>query len=462
MKAVRILCGILFGVFSVNVLFANDIKEFCKQNIDTHTFVTNVFYDNDCIPADPCESSDAKIRTKYCINSVNDINVDWYGTYSRAYSKDEKHCMMSDTLNRNDWVSVSECANAGLKPGEWFVRFPYGTIKGESKCSGQNGLETGKYPGITQREYGRVQKKIWINDEKMLDTNPDDRGYCWCKANGLYSLMTDKTPKSSFKQNIWVYASNPGARNCEWDCANTCAQSIYGAGTAVRSAMFFGKDEHLKERNETAAQKLCYENIDDYAYVAEKDMCIPVDPCSASDAEVRRNYCVKSVNDIDVNIQGTHVRAYQQANSWQECEVGGYLVGGIWPSADCASVGLKLKDWLVRFPYGTVKGESKCSAKGGDNIDEANYHISKNKVYTNDENILNTVTGEKRYCWCKADGLYTLMSDNNPKISFNKSRWVLGYVYRAGSDHCESSCAIECGRQLKLDQYFKSTMFFSM
>lgn len=466
MRSSKILYSILFGLFVYNVSYANESKEFCKQNIDSHTFVQSTFsLGGDCIPSDPCSSSDPEIRINYCIKSVDDIDIEWYGTYARAYEIDEKRCALFNTLETNGYLQISDCTDAGLKPGEWLVRFPYGTVKGESKCSGLNGLEYGNYPGITQSEYGWSDKKIWTTDEKMLDTNPDDKGFCWCKANGLYTLMTDKTPFSSFKNNVWVYRDKPGANNCEWTCASNCAGSIIGAGKH-RSTMFFGKDVHLTERNENSAQKLCYENIDDYVYIAETNNCVPVDTCSSSDKNILDKYCINNINDIDINIDATHTRAYKKTPTSynktlfkRECNVTGYHVGGSWPFTDCENVGLKPNDWMARFPYGTVKGESKCSAfVGGNNVDE-DYHTSSTKISTTDENILDTTQGEKRYCWCKANGLYAFMTDTNPKISFNTSKWTLGYVYRQGSGHCDF-CAEQCAQQLKLNPHMRRTIFF--
>ena len=163
---------------------------------------------------------------------IDGIDLDIDGTSPLSYSANKENC---------DGGNLSDCTNAGLQPGDWLLNFSYGTVKGISKCSGQNGLQIGGFGNITEQEYKSVDKRIWTTNENMLNTAPGDKQYCWCKAKGLYGSKSDTSPKLSFTQGPWVFVPQmQDANYCARYCSEECARSIK-TKPSHRAALFFGK-----------------------------------------------------------------------------------------------------------------------------------------------------------------------------------------------------------------------------
>ncbi|MBQ7245272.1 MAG: hypothetical protein IJS34_02790 [Alphaproteobacteria bacterium] len=393
------------------------------------------------------------VSTNASFADINGIDLDIDGSSPISYSADGTNC---------DGGNLPECTSANLKPGDWLVNFSYGVVKGRSKCSGQNGLMLGEFGNITENEYRYIDKRIWTTDENMLDTAPGDKQYCWCKSNGLYSLKTDTNPKTSFSQAPWVFHPlMSDAQYCTRYCAEECTKTVK-VKTSDRAAAFFGTYAMFKSSGDTEASILCENNVDTHLYVHETDICLPVDVCNSSDGDVRNRYCIKSVDDIDISIKGTHARVYSYNDRFKtrKCIVNISGKGADWPATDCEKIGLKLNEWGVRFPYGTVKGLSKCSGfKGTDmnNIENMNATI---KITTTDENLLDTTDGEKKFCWCKADALYRLMTDATPESKFTQNPWV--YVSENDDAYsCDVNCEERCATEVRVNNYnFRQPMFF--
>lgn len=387
---------------------------------------------------------------------IDGIDLDIEGTSPLSYSANKENC---------DGGSLSDCTNAGLEPGDWLLNFSYGTVKGVSKCSGQNGLQIGDFGNITEQEYRYIDKRIWTTNENMLDVASGEKQYCWCKAKGLYNLKTDTSPKMLFSQAPWVFHPLMSDANyCVRYCAEECAKTLK-VKPSDRAAAFFGKYALFKSSGDTAAKILCEEKVDNNVYVKEEDKCIPVDVCNSSDKDVRSKYCINSVNDIDINIKGTHARVYSYNDKFKtnKCIANMAGKGADWPASDCEKVGLKRDEWLVQFPYGTVKGKSKCSGYKGTNISDIENKNATVKIKTTDENLLDTTSGEKNYCWCKATGLYTRMTDTTPKSVFAHNSWV--YIGDKnggwGAYGCDVNCEEACAEEVRKNDYnFRQPIFF--
>ena len=466
MKATKVFMLLSFFYCVTGGMNANadDAKKICQQDFEHYTYVPAVMWQSGdaCIPVNPCSASDAQIREKYCIKSINDIDVWLDGTFSlechvAEYKDSGKSCGMT-LMGNSKTTDDSDCEYVGLTPGMWMSRFPYGTVKGQSICSAQKAID------FNNLEYSNSEKRVLTYDGEKLKSEQGEKRYCWCKADALYTLMTDTNPREKFK-GPWVYMYDENnERSCNMDCADKCRSAMLKP--ANKSAIFFGKQREVLIQNPTKATQLCMEKYEDYVYVQEKDLCIPVDVCDAARADAHE-YCVKSIDDIDYKINGTHSRAYswrvpfgRTDQAYEQCEITLISVGGVanWWGNDCSVVGLKYNDWMVRFPYGTVKGQSMCSGQNG-GVDKYDYNAGSKKVWTDDENKLRNAHGDKKFCWCKANGLYNAMTDTNPKLSFKSNAWVLVFESR-DSELCEDSCANTCAQQVVAVPNVRLPMFF--
>ena len=63
MKITKIYLVFLFSLSAGNLSLADEAEEVCKKNLDTMVYVRESF---ECIPVDPCASSDTNILKKYC------------------------------------------------------------------------------------------------------------------------------------------------------------------------------------------------------------------------------------------------------------------------------------------------------------------------------------------------------------------------------------------------------------
>lgn len=393
------------------------------------------------------------VSTNASFADIEGVDLDIEGTSPISYSANTTKCYGGE---------LSDCINAGLQPGEWLMNFSYGTVKGISKCSGQDGLALGDFGNITEHEYKYIDKRIWTYDENMLDTTAGDKKYCWCKANGIYNSATDNQPKQLFAQGPWVFHPlMSDAKYCTQYCAEECTRTIK-IKPSDRAALFFGKYVLFKSFGDTEALISCENAVEDHVYVHETDSCIPMDVCNSSDTNVRAKYCINSVDDIDINIKGTHSRAYSYIEKYQDrkCIVSVGSKGADWPALDCEKTGLKINEWMVRFPYGTVKGNSKCSAYKGTDMTNIENMQATVKVKTTDENMLDTTDGEKKFCWCKANALYRFMTDTNPISAFNQNPWV--YVSENSDAYgCDVNCEERCATEVRVDSNkFRTPIFF--
>lgn len=453
----------LLSTFVYGISFAgeSELKQFCRDNFEDYTFIDGFTLGrkDECVPADPCSSKDVDVHNKYCIKTIDDIDPEIDPSLRVSYNINGKSCSMKIMRDTGESVDISNCEYVGLTPGTWMWRIPYGTVKGEALCSAQKAVD------IKQIEYSGADKKVWTYDTEKLKTASGDKKYCWCKANGLYTLMTDKKPKMEFEKGPWVYIANEEREDfCDMDCAGKCESATKDAD---KYALFFGKNYKIPNRiKETKATKFCTENFDNYTYVKEKDICIPSNVCSLSDKDIHDNYCIKSIDEIDYRIDGTHSRAFIQQiplgrveHTYEICRI--TLLGSseaTWFGSDCSSVGLKYYEWLVRFPYGTIKGESLCSGQSG-GVVKGEYGAGSKKVWTKDEKKLREASGDKKYCWCKANALYDLMSDTKPKSEFKESIW--GFAFESyDADTCDLNCTMNCAREVERIPNFRTAVFF--
>jgi len=117
---------------------------------------------------------------------------------------------------------------------------------------------------------------------------------------------------------------------------------------------------------------------------------------------------------------------------------------------------IEIQQWKVTFGYGTVKGQSYCSGKSGDN------HGMKwggnSADWSATESELTSAVGEAKYCWCKTIGFAEPNSSTYHNIS--SSSWVSdGGTGYQDADTCKSSCAPNCALGIYVFASFRGAMF---
>ena len=120
---------------------------------------------------------------------------------------------------------------------------------------------------------------------------------------------------------------------------------------------------------------------------------------------------------------------------------------------------LQAQEWKEQFDVGWLYGMAKCSAKSGNN-----HNVSWSSNYKSDWTAtyeeLESATGEKNQCWCKATGFLP----NNDDIIYGPSNnllWVYGGETRMEgySGFCNQLCAIRCaGMYSRTSVYFRSAL----
>ena len=116
--------------------------------------------------------------------------------------------------------------------------------------------------------------------------------------------------------------------------------------------------------------------------------------------------------------------------------------------ADCndsAFIELQVQEWKTSFNHGMLYGMSKCSAK--------NYTDGVASNFTDD--YLDSVAGDKQYCWCRATGY----KPNNSNIIYAPTS-VLSWVSNGNRtvEGCASGCSNACA-VYAYREYFYTALF---
>ena len=93
-------------------------------------------------------------------------------------------------------------------------------------------------------------------------------------------------------------------------------------------------------------------------------------------------------------------------------------------------VGLQINEWKTGFNHGVIYGMTKCSAKSWTHAAVTNFT----------DNDLDSVAGDKKYCWCRVTGY----KPNNSNIIYAPIS-VLSWVYNGEpSSNSVKSCFTSC------------------
>ena len=116
---------------------------------------------------------------------------------------------------------------------------------------------------------------------------------------------------------------------------------------------------------------------------------------------------------------------------------------------------LQRYEWKVAFDWGNIYGVAHCSAKSGNIGSPAWSNDSSNWKATYSE--LESVSGDKKYCWCQATG-YNPSDDDTIYGPSSVLAWIFRYDYGSGAS-CLSRCANYCSYTLATSQPFRLRLF---
>ena len=115
---------------------------------------------------------------------------------------DEGHTMIKEGMTEN---------NSDLKKGQWALKFSYGTVKGESMCSGQGGK-----PYVSK------------SDKNTLVNASGRKDYCWCRV--LEFTPSQENSVGRVSNNSWLLAlrhdPNYKIKTCINYCTYYCTEVI--------------------------------------------------------------------------------------------------------------------------------------------------------------------------------------------------------------------------------------------
>ena len=149
---------------------------------------------------------------------------------------------------------------------------------------------------------------------------------------------------------------------------------------------------------------------------------------------------------VSVNEDKDHVR-------WKPLKSDGYNMTDQFGADN--SGGLQDGEWEILFAYGTVRGMSMCSGKSGDKHDWK--WGGNSSDWLANENVLNSASGEKKYCWCNVTH-FTPTNDREQILPNSSSAWVFHYDEYSASN-CESDCAYDCANCVRGYPGFRRALF---
>ena len=227
----------------------------------------------------------------------------------------------------------------------------------------------------------------------------------------------------------------------------------------------------------TEMEDLCSLDVENYIYVPETDTCIPRDPCSSDDADVRNTYCVQSDKNIPLEPDGYEAYAYSLDKA--HCSFSTYKKSAndnigtsdntLVKISECTGQVVRKNkgdtygyivynnlgpgEWISRFYYGDIKGQSMCSGQYGN--DHGGQWGGNSKDWLATEETLKAAVGEKANCWCRVDGLYNI---GIQRSSFSGS-WV--FFSNTTASECAGSCAYRCSGYILHNKSVRSALIFN-
>jgi hypothetical protein len=123
---------------------------------------------------------------------------------------------------------------------------------------------------------------------------------------------------------------------------------------------------------------------------------------------------------------------------------------------------MNIHEWQVLYDANgkTLYGEAHCSAKSGNNSSYTWPQTDATAIaqwQTPTKAALDAVSGEKKYCWCKATG-YKANSTAIKQGADTPLAWVFNYDYGSASI-CARNCAYYCAYYARYASAFRAALF---
>jgi len=123
---------------------------------------------------------------------------------------------------------------------------------------------------------------------------------------------------------------------------------------------------------------------------------------------------------------------------------------------------MNIDEWQMRYDNNgkTLYGMAHCSGKSGNNSDNtwpqtSDTTISQWQVLN--KSTLESASGEKKYCWCKATG-YKANSSAIKQGADTPLAWVFSYAHSSAS-LCAAGCAFRCAYYAQTNSAFRAALF---
>jgi len=315
---------------------------------------------------------------------------------------------------------------------------------------------------------------------KLLYIIPFVFGLCACDKTPIYT--SNKMDCAGEKVNVKIYkdyvVAHQGNKKFKFDLV----KRLYGlgaenlVGTNTKAANVYGENAELVAFTDSLGKSI--------SFIYNEHQCWsdaePYNPKHTTKLQSKTKYIgeelvnqlfdfidVKSVSDIPFDVDGIESRTFD-TNAQAKCGVYNdiYKINGnngwlqlLDDTKPCENAKLKDGEWAVSFPYGTVKGESLCSAKDGDK-QNFKYDETQESLWATSGYVLeDMVRGEKKYCWCKSSGLYDSVSDTNPRFELGlNDKWVF-VIKEEDANICSERCAGYCATAALWYQDFRRASY---
>ena len=320
---------------------------------------------------------------------------------------------------------------------------------------------------------------------KILYVLPILLGLCACDKKPIYNT-TDNLDCGSIGNSVKVQKINiykdyvvvyQGNKKFKFNLV----ERLYGlgsetlAGTNTKAANVYGENAELVAFTDSLGQSIgfiyneqqCWSDAESY------------NPKHTTKSQSKTKYVgkelinrlfdfvdVTGVSDIPLDVDGVESRTFE-TEAQAKCGVYNaiYKVNGnngwlqlLDDTKPCEYAKLQDGEWTVSFPYGTIKGNTLCSAKSGDKQKVA-YEDTKSSEWSATEETLKTASGVKQYCWCKPYGLYDSITDTNFKLSLGSNDNWLFVISEENENTCNERCSGYCATAALFYPEFRRASF---
>ena len=111
---------------------------------------------------------------------------------------------------------------------------------------------------------------------------------------------------------------------------------------------------------------------------------------------------------------------------------------------------LERNEWMIIFDDDgkTLYGTARCSAKAGNNYNSTWPVSNASQWQESDVNNLDSVSGDKKYCWCKITGYKATTNGTLYGCSYPPAWFFFDEVYEGSPEYCKKHCTRICSTYL--------------